>query len=333
MTAPAPATTRHDKVPYRGWTTLLALGVPAAIIATTTGLAMSWRHDLPDPIAVHWGLNGPDGFGSLTTSIVWPAVAGSVVASLLWALGFFACRQSFTRRGAAALAVWSTILLSGVSIGGLSVQRGVADARDAGSIDGVILVTFLVATAAAGIVTRLIPGDPPLPTSEPVSPTAARLKLGRGEDASWVRDVTSPGYFLAIGGVVLTIGLVGLLGGQGWFALVLGVTIGLSLVAFLHWTVIVDRDGLTVRSILRRPCFRIPLNEVEMAEVVEVRPLREFGGWGIRSGMTGGRMGVVVRKGPALQVHRTGGRVFVVTVDDAATGAALLNTLAGRTRG
>jgi len=333
MTAPAPATTRHDKVPYRGWTTLLALGVPAAIIATTTGLAMSWRHDLPDPIAVHWGLNGPDGFGSLTTSIVWPAVAGSVVASLLWALGFFACRQSFTRRGAAALAVGSTILLSGVSIGALSVQRGVADARDAGSIDGVILVTFLVATAAAGIVTRLIPGDPPLPTSEPVSPTAARLKLGRGEDASWVRDVTSPGYFLAIVGVVLTIALFGLLGGMWWFALVLGVTIGLSLVAFLHWTVIVDRDGLTVRSILRRPCFRIPLNEVEMAEVVEVRPLREFGGWGIRSGMTGGRMGVVVRKGPALQVHRTGGRVFLVTVDDAATGAALLNTLAGRTRG
>jgi hypothetical protein len=333
MTAPAPATTRHDKVPYRGWTTLLALGVPAAIIATTTGLAVSWRHDLPDPIAVHWGLNGPDGFSSLTTSIVWSVVAGSVVASLLWALGFFAGRQSFTRRGAAALAVWFTILLSGVSIGGLSVQRGVADARDAGSIDGVLLVTFLVATAAAGIVTRLIPGDPPLPTSEPVSPTAARLKLGRGEDASWVRYVTSPGYFLAIGGVVLTVALVGLLGGQWWFALVLGVTIGLSLVAFLHWTVIVDRDGLTVRSILRRPCFRIPLNEVEMAEVVEVRPLREFGGWGIRSGMTGGRMGVVVRKGPALQVHRTGGRVFLVTVDDAATGAALLNTLAGRTRG
>ena len=332
MTAPAPATTRHDKVPYRGRTTLLALGVPAAIIATTTGLAMSWRHDLPDPIAVHWGLNGPDGFGSLTTSIVWPAVAGSVVASLLWALGFFAGRQSFTRRGAAALAVGSTILLSGVSIGALSVQRGVADARDAGSIDGVLLVTFLVATAAAGIVTRLIPGDPPLPTGEPVSPTAARLKLGRGEDASWVRDVTSPGYFLAIGGVVLTIALVGLLGGQGWFALVLGVTIGLSLVAFLHWTVIVDRDGLTVRSILRRPCFRIPLNEVEMAEVVEVRPLREFGGYGIRGGK-GDRMGVVVRKGSALQVHRTGGRVFLVTVDDAATGAALLNTLAGRTRG
>lgn len=333
MTAPAPATTRHDKVPYRGWTTLLALGVPAAIIATTTGLAMSWRHDLPDPIAVHWGLNGPDGFGSLTTSIVWPAVAGSVVASLLWALGFFACRQSFTRRAAAALSVGFTILLSGVSIGGLSVQHGVADARDAGSIDGVILVTFLVATAAAGIVTRLIPGDPPLPTGEPVSPTAARLKLGRGEDASWVRDVTSPGYFLAIVGVltIALVALVGLLGGQGWFALVLGVTIGLSLVAFLHWTVIVDRDGLTVRSILRRPCFRIPLNEVEMAEVVEVRP--QFGGYGIRSGMAGGAMGVVVRKGPALQVHRTGGRVFLVTVDDAATGAALLNTLAGRTRG
>ena len=62
-----------------------------------------------------------------------------------------------------------------------------------------------------------------------------------------------------------------------------------------------------------------------------VSPLAEFGGWGYRVGR-GGRVGVVLRTGEGLQVERSGGRSFVVTIDDAATGAALLNTLAARSR-
>ena len=65
--------------------------------------------------------------------------------------------------------------------------------------------------------------------------------------------------------------------------------------------------------------------------MVDVSPFAEFGGWGYRVGR-GGRVGIVLRSGPALQVERTGGRSLVVTVDDAATGAALLNTLAARAR-
>jgi hypothetical protein len=129
--------------------------------------------------------------------------------------------------------------------------------------------------------------------------------------------------------VVVAVAIVGLLSRAWIFALVLGLAIGLTLVVFLHWTVVVGEVGLTVRSALSRPRFVIPLNEVEMAEVVQVRPLPEFGGWGIRGGK-GGRVGVIIRKGPALQVHRSGGRIFLVTVDDAETGAALLNTLAAR---
>ncbi|MFL1430121.1 MULTISPECIES: hypothetical protein [unclassified Nocardiopsis] len=46
----------------------------------------------------------------------------------------------------------------------------------------------------------------------------------------------------------------------------------------------------------------------------------------------GGRVGLVLRRGEALMVERSGGRSFVVTVDDAATAAALLNTMAERAR-
>jgi hypothetical protein len=101
--------------------------------------------------------------------------------------------------------------------------------------------------------------------------------------------------------------------------------------AMLAFTVRVDATGLTVRSILGRPGTHIPADEVERASVTEVRALRQFGGWGWRVGR-GGRVGVVLRSGEGLLVERSGGRSFVVTVGDAATGAALLNTLADRAR-
>jgi hypothetical protein len=86
-----------------------------------------------------------------------------------------------------------------------------------------------------------------------------------------------------------------------------------------------------VRSSLGRPRIVVPLDEVVRAEVVEVSPVAEFGGWGYRVGRAG-RVGIVLRSGQALQVERTGGRSLVVTVDDADTAAALLNTLAARSR-
>ena len=98
------------------------------------------------------------------------------------------------------------------------------------------------------------------------------------------------------------------------------------------WTVTVDQRGLVARALLPRPRVVVPLGEVEHAEVVHVSPVREFGGWGLRMGLDG-RVGVVLRGGEALEVARTGGRRVVVTVDDAATGAALLNTLAARVHG
>ncbi len=321
-----------NTIPFRGRTTILTLVVPGAIIAATLATAWAWRGSMPDPIAVHWGTNGPDGFGSFAPNVIWPEAVAAVAAILLWALGYFAGRQSAIRRAAAGIAVWMAVLMSEVDLSIMGLQRGLADARDAGSISEPMALAFLAAAAAAIGAVIVSPADPPLPATAPVSPTASRLKLRPGEPTTWIRDVTSGGYVGGVVAIVAAVAVTGLLTRAWILALVLGTAIGLILVVFLHWTVVVDDAGLTVRSALSRPRFVIPLNEVEMAEVVQVRPLPEFGGWGIRAGK-GGRLGVVVRKGPALQVHRSGGRVFLVTVDDAATGAALLNTLAARARG
>ncbi len=113
--------------------------------------------------------------------------------------------------------------------------------------------------------------------------------------------------------------------------LIVGAAVALVLGSFASFVVTVDGRGLTARSSLGWPRVRIPLDEVVAAQPVAVSPLREFGGWGY--GITlAGRVGMVLRRGPALEVERTGGRTFVVTVDDPETGAALLLSLADRAR-
>ncbi len=67
------------------------------------------------------------------------------------------------------------------------------------------------------------------------------------------------------------------------------------------------------------------------ADTTTVDPLAQLGGWGVRYGRAG-TVGFVGRKGEALAVERTGGRPLVVTVDDVARAAALLNTLVDRSR-
>ena len=103
------------------------------------------------------------------------------------------------------------------------------------------------------------------------------------------------------------------------------------LIVLGRWRVTVDRNGLWARSLLGAPRTGVALGEVVRADVVPLHPLREFGGWGIRSDLKG-RYGLVLRAGDAIAVQRAGGGVFVATVDGADDAVALLNGLADRAR-
>lgn len=118
--------------------------------------------------------------------------------------------------------------------------------------------------------------------------------------------------------------------GRWWMLLVTAALLVLA-AATLSWVARADETGLTVRSALGVPRSHIPLDEMVEARATTVRCFRDFGSWGWRTALDG-RTGVVLRSGDTLEVTRTGGSVFVVTVDDAATGAALLNTLGDRLR-
>jgi hypothetical protein len=132
---------------------------------------------------------------------------------------------------------------------------------------------------------------------------------------------------LAAAVLVLTVVLLS----QFWGLLIVVVLLVALIAAVSSVVVRVDSSGVTIRASLGWPRTRVPLDEIVRADVTEVRPLRDFGGWGWRVGRKG-RVGVVLRRGEALLIERTGGRSVAVTVDDAAAAAGLVNVLADRAR-
>jgi len=85
--------------------------------------------------------------------------------------------------------------------------------------------------------------------------------------------------------------------------------------------------GVTVGyGVLGLRLTRIPLRRIAFAEAVEREkssvPFPLPG-----SLLVFGSASVVLRRGPALRLTLRDGKTFLVTVDDAATGAALLNDL------
>lgn len=317
-------------VPHRALTTALTLVVPGALVASTFVVATAWSSELPDPVAVHIGTDGPDGYSSLAGALWPPAILTAVLAIACWALAFFWGRTALVRRISAATALGLSAFLSTLTIGLLDLQRGLTDAADVGSTGLVVTLAFVLGLVAAALGAWLTPGDLRQPTTDPIPASAVVLPLGPDESASWVTHAESRTALVVGGGVAVLVVALGLLLSAP-FVLVPAVVVAGAVLTSTWFTVTVDRRGLTVRSAVGWPRFVVPLDEVVRAEVVAVRPFAEFGGWGYRVGRAG-RVGVVLRTGEGLQVERTGGRSFVVTVDDAATGAALLNTLAARAR-
>lgn len=319
-------------VPHRLASTVLTLAVPAALLLTATTVALGWRDRLPDPVASHFGPDGVDGTSSLAGMLALLPALGVPFTALSWAIAFFAGHAALTRRFAAGLAVWVAGFAGTLTLALLAAQLDVADAHDARDIGGGLVLAFTLPLGLAALAAWVTPPDSAQPSTTPVPASAPRLPLPDGELATWVRRIewVHPGVVVGICAAFAVI--MGVTTRTWWFAAVLFAFLAVVVGGLSSWTVTVDQRGLVARALLPRPRVVVPLAEVEHAEVVHVSPVREFGGWGLRMGLDG-RVGVVLRGGEALEVARTGGRRVVVTVDDAATGAALLNTLAARVHG
>lgn len=139
-----------------------------------------------------------------------------------------------------------------------------------------------------------------------------------------------PALLLALAARWWTDGGLGGAFGQ-WFIGAIGGVVALVALETHTVRVTVDRRGLAVAwGPFGVPVNRVAIERVAVASAIVVRP-GEWGGWGYRGGLRlMGKAAAVVTGGPGIRLDLTDGRVFVVTVDDADTGAALINDYVAR---
>ena len=318
---------------------IVAIVVPLVVTAIGVLLQLVWLRELPDPIAVHWNATGhADGFGSPWTIVVLTVVLGVGLTALLAIPVLIASRQGewgLTMRLLGAASAGLSVYLVVLTTWSVGMQRGLADAQDAPSI-----VPALIAATGAGAVVGLAAWfvQPGVASSGGRAATAAdpgTLALAAGERVAWMRTATMPAAgMLVLSGATIASACaalwMGLTGNGLWIAFAfLAIALGIAACSMSVFRIRVSEDGLLVRSALGFPRYRVPLDAVGAVTVTHVDPMTQFGGWGIRLGLDG-RLGVVLRRGDAIQIERAGTRTLVVTVDDAATGAALLKALAAR---
>lgn len=321
----------------------LLVGVLAPVLLTVVAvtLMLAWLPAMPPSIATHWGVGGqPDGFGPAWLPPLLTAVIGLGLPALAAAIVLPPAREGEwgpVMRSLGALSLGTVAFLAVLATWTFGMQRGLDDPQAAPDVLVPIIASF-AAGAVAGTLGWL--AQPRVAVSGGTRGSvrqASALALAPGERAVWVRTTSMGrgGMIAIVAGILVLAGttvVVALTGSGVWgiTAAVTALLIVLSVTTFVL-RVRVDETGLTVRSPLGVPRFHVPLGEVAAVEATVVNPLAQFGGWGIRSGLDG-RFGVVLHSGEALQVRRVDGRVFVVTVDDADTAAALLEALAARTR-
>ncbi|MEU1804716.1 hypothetical protein [Streptomyces sp. NPDC019937] len=314
----------------RSWRRAAVVALPfvlawAAVLAAFAVL----RDRLPDPLAIHVGPGGQaDGFTGLGAFL-------PVVTTLLLVFGLLAAAGAHGL-WRARLSAWRMLVATGygmatmlayVFIALLGANAGAARAADVTFPLWHLAVSLAVAVAA-GWAGWLLAGRGPAPADEADAAAGPRLPLAEGEAAVWTHSVGSPvlavvGAGCTLLGVVLTVAM------EVTAEAVL-IAAGLISVALCRCRVIADRRGLSVAPwFAPRPRLRIPLERIEKATSREAHALG-LGGWGYR--IQPGRRSLVLRSGDALFLRLVTGKEFVVTVDDAATAAALLNTLIERGR-
>jgi hypothetical protein len=302
---------------------------PLVVALVAASVMASWIPRLPAVIAVHWGPDGPDGYGSVVSWIPFPIVVvllfGIVAVATSWKTkpsGLISSSQKIITAMNAFLAG----VIGTVAVGSLAVQLDASDPSQVGGIGYVVASAF-----AAGIVLALA-GWLLLPKADDSPPLATDpipLDVTATERVVWsaalgvtpvVTVVIGAAMALVLGAVILAIAYAGALAAipAAILFLVILLAVGTS-----YWRVTVDRRGFLVRSALGWPSVFIPIDDIRSVHVVDVNPTADFGGWGYRWAGHG-RSGIVMRSGPAIEVTRTSGKRFVVTADDSPIGAAVL---------
>ena len=319
---------------------MLAVAVIAPAVLALAAVIVLLRLAATGParVATHWGYSGPpNGFGSPYT---YPILMASISLVLIAVLGggtvLFTHRGPLTRviKLLAVTSTWVTVLLGVSLIASLVTQRTTAAVHQAASPGPWLLVGAVIGLALAAGGWFVLPKAVRVSAVDD-SPAVPPVALTGSERASWHRTATASRRvtWLLIG-LTLLVGVAELVviytsSGRAWPVAFVPILLMLIVLATLTWTVRIDGRGVLLRSAIGVPYFRIPLDNIVSASVVQVHAVAEYGGWGVRWNLAG-RMGIILRSGEALQIHRAKGVDIVITIDDATTAAGLINALVQR---
>ncbi|MDQ0644846.1 DUF1648 domain-containing protein [Microbacterium murale] len=311
---------------------VVGLVVPIVITAVATALIAAWLPDLPDQITTHWGPEGPNGYSSPTVFVWVQAVLGLAIPLLLTLPILVLMKNSWgvTCRLLAAVSLGTSALLCVAFVGSVAMQR---ESVSAAWGIGPVLALGFGALILLGLIGWFVQPNVTTSTARISDEASPHLRLAPGEKVAWFGTAAMgrPGIIsLAVSVLILcaTTVWVFMIGDGSWWILALVTLLVVALIATtLVFRVRVSSVGLRVRSAIGWPRWNIAASEIADVKVVQVVPMAEFGGCGLRFAVDG-RTGIVLRTGEALQVTRNTGRVFVVTIDDARTAASVLITAA-----
>lgn len=308
--------------------------VPGILTALALSAQLRWLPDTPNPIAVHWGSGGADGSGPRWVFPLLTLMLGFGMSAWLWCS---ALRR--LRRGARG---WSFRFLAAMALGmaafgtvamsySVKVQVGLVSWQDAPQIAGGLLIAAAIG-AVAGLMGWLVQPKQTAMFQELPTPS---VELADSERAVWLGAVRSGAVLVAvlvIGIVLVAAGAVAFWVVANYAAMIILAALAMLLtvlaLTMLEADVRVDSGGVDVRGPAGLPRIRVPLDNVASAQAVNIEAIGSFGGFGWRR--IPGAQGVIMRSGEALRVERKEGPALVITVDDAATAAALLDALKAR---
>ncbi|SFA97325.1 hypothetical protein SAMN05216266_10313 [Amycolatopsis marina] len=308
---------------------LATLGVPAVAIAGGWLTRQALAPRLPDPIAVHWGVDGPDRSAGLTGFTTAALLISAGVALLGTALAVAAhYRGGGLGRAAIAFHAGAACFPAAILLATLLGNLDLTHWEQAPAPVAVVAVLLGVsgAGAAAGF---LVAGS-----ARRGSRAEAGMPAAGAEDVNWSGGATNTllvWTMLPVPVVLITLALVGGTGVPAPLYVIVAAVGVLAALGLGKLRAQVDRTGVSVElGLLRFPRGHFALAEIAEAEV---RTLTFWGagGVGYRVNPVSGDVAYKLRGGRALTlVLRTGRNVFI-TVDAADEAASAVNALLGRT--
>lgn len=314
---------------------LIGVLVPLVLSGVVLALVLAWLPELPSPVATHWGPSGVDGFGPPVTFVWMTVLLGFALPAVLTIGTLIAVRDHWG--GAARLLGGMALGISGLSavitLGAVGMQRGLADAKHVEDLGGVMLLGFGMFVVLIGVGWLVQPHIRPVPGA-PLK-RVHLTSIAGGERVVWLATATMSRVALILISVVVVI-VVGVTAVMAirftdrlWVPVLTLLLIGGAFAVSASFRVRIGPDGLSVRSQAGVPRVHVPLDEIVSVRAVDCNPFGEFGGFGWRLGLDG-RTGIVLRRGPAIEIERRDKRPLVVTVDGADVGAAVLQAYLDR---